>query len=357
MHDADEVQCKNCQQWVPKRTLFLHENFCLRNNVLCSKCNGVFQRRSPEWENHWHCPHDDAHGNDVFSTLKHETVFHSEHDCPACDFQAKDLPDLARHRTTTCPAKLILCQFCHLLVPQKGEQDPDFHDPEVLLSGLTPHELVDGARTTECHLCNKIIRLRDMKTHLRHHELDRVSRPPPRICINPNCCRTVDGKSASNNALGICTACFGPLYADLYDPEGKALRRRIERRYLSQMLTGCGKPWCRNEYCKTGRANLKDLGSGIPAETPALAPKDALALIKPLVDAISVSPGTTNTAPLHFCTDESTQRRRTLANLLSAEQGGFYECEWCVAAVEFGGGDLDKARQWLTNWAPKKGER
>lgn len=28
-----DVRCKNCIQWVPSRTLMLHENFCLRNNI------------------------------------------------------------------------------------------------------------------------------------------------------------------------------------------------------------------------------------------------------------------------------------------------------------------------------------
>lgn len=361
MHDAEDVQCKNCHQWVPSGTFFLHENFCLRNNVVCPKCDNVFQRRSPEWENHWHCPDDDdAHGDDACSKSKHALVFHTARSCPGCDLQAASLPELAQHRTTMCPAKSILCQFCHLEVPQKGDGDPDVLDAEVLLSGLTPHEIVDGGRTTECHLCNKIIRLRDMKTHLRHHELDRMSRPPPRICINSNCSRTIDGagrKSGVDDSLGLCGVCFGPLYADLYDPEGKALRRRIERRYLSQMLTGCNKPWCRNEYCKTGRANLSSIGSEKAPEKPSVTPKDALALVKPLIDAVSVRPGIVNTARLFFCTDESTQHRRTMADLLATQEGGQYENGWCIAAVEFGSGDLGKAQEWLENWAPKKLER
>ena len=361
MHDEEDVQCKNCRQWIPNRTLFLHENFCFRNNIACPKCQNVFQRRSPEWENHWHCDHDDAHGNDDLSKLKHEEVFHMARPCPACGFQTTSLPELAQHRTTTCPAKPILCQFCHLEVPQKGDGDPDFLDPEVLLSGLTPHEIIDGGRTTECHLCNKIIRLRDMKTHLKHHELDRMSRPPPRICINPNCSRTIDGAGhkpgrTADNSLGLCGTCFGPLYADLYDPEGKSLRRRIERRYLSQMLTGCGKLWCRNEYCKTGRANLSNVGSEKALENPSVNPKDALALVKPLIEAVSVRPGLVNTAPLFFCTDETTQHRRTMADMLAIQEDGQYESGWCIAAVEFTSGNLEKAHEWLGNWAPKKSE-
>ncbi len=40
---------------------------------------------------------------------------------PATPFTFPSLPELARHRTTICPGKLILCQFCHLEVPQEGD--------------------------------------------------------------------------------------------------------------------------------------------------------------------------------------------------------------------------------------------
>ncbi|KAK6431456.1 hypothetical protein LTR95_012386, partial [Oleoguttula sp. CCFEE 5521] len=29
-----DSRCKNCTQWIPKSSMFLHENFCLRNNIL-----------------------------------------------------------------------------------------------------------------------------------------------------------------------------------------------------------------------------------------------------------------------------------------------------------------------------------
>jgi len=353
-HEPGDVQCQNCRQWVPQRTLVLHENFCLRNNVFCPQCHNVFQKRSPEWENHWHCPRDSSYGNHASSKQSHDTIFHNVYDCPDCGAKFEGLPSLAQHRTTECPGKLILCQFCHLLVPQKGDSDPDFLDPEVMLSGLTPHELVDGSRTTECHLCGKIIRLRDMNTHLRHHDLERVSRPPPRICLNQNCGRTLG--STGNESLGLCNICFGPLYVDTYDPEGKALRRRIERRYLSQMMTGCGKPWCQNEYCKTGKQKTQSAAGASASMSVA----DVMKVTRPLVDAVNVQPNVLNTAPFYFCTDETGQHRRKLAEMIFAEGsaagGKQYDLAWCVAAAEAAGGDLDKMREWLAKWAPAQGE-
>jgi len=369
--NANDIRCKNCHQWVPKRTMMLHENFCLRNNILCPQCSQVFQKSSQAWQNHWHCPHDSAYGSTPSQHQNHNAHFHTPQTCKDCSYPAPSMHDLAHHRTTTCPAKLILCQFCHLIVPQQGADDPAFSDAEVILSGLTPHELTDGARTTECHLCAKIVRLRDMSTHLRHHDLQRLSRPKPRLCLNVNCGRTLDRvskngdvvKQQSNNDPGICDTCFGPLYVSMYDPDGKALRRRVERKYLTQLLTGCGQKWCGNEMCRTARTNKGLEGEG------KMTSKDAMAMVKPLVEGLRAGSGML----MWFCADEGSQKRRGLAEMMAAEiedveigkkgkgrmeeaKAVGYELEWCVAALEVEGGELDRARQWLRDYAPTKAE-
>ncbi|KAK8192536.1 hypothetical protein M8818_007706 [Zalaria obscura] len=362
--NPDEIRCKNCHQWVPQRTLMLHENFCLRNNVLCPDgCGQVFQKRSEAFANHWHCPHDTFYGNSAISHSKHNILYHPSEPlhCANCSTPQTftSIPLLAQHHTTTCPAKPILCRFCHLEVPQEG--DPDVPNPEALLSGLTPHELADGSRTTECHLCNKITRLRDMDTHLKHHDLERKTRSRPRICRNVNCGRTLDGVGPNGdtragsrmgqgpgNDTGLCSTCFGPLYVSMYDPEGKALKRRVERRYLQQLLTGCGKAWCSNQFCKSGRKN-SGFGEG------AISTKEALPMVKPYVEgAIRAQ----KDSPLHFCTDEGSQKRRSLAEMIAAESEpkGGYDLEWSCAALEAEGGNLEKARTWLANWAPSRDE-
>ncbi|KAG9206931.1 hypothetical protein G6514_000221 [Epicoccum nigrum] len=362
-HGTDEVQCKNCNQWVPESSLFLHENFCLRNNILCPQgCGQVFQKRSAEFQNHWHCPHDTFTGNTPLSLKKHDATYHTPQTCSSCGLEFPSLPTLAHHKTTTCPGKLILCRFCHLQVPQEGDStEPP--NPELLLSGLTPHELADGGRTTECHLCGKIVRFRDMETHLRHHDLERLSRPAPRLCRNANCGRTQDGANklgdtragtrkgqGPGNEIGLCSVCFGPLYVSMHDPEGKALRRRIERRYLSQLLTGCARPWCRNEYCRAGRKNQGQGDQSVPT-------REAIPMVKPFLEGLD---GKGYSTPLHFCADEASQKRRVLAEMLTAEKGvegkGGYSLEWCAAALEAENGDLDKARSWLKGWAPQRTE-
>jgi len=218
------------------------------------------------------------------------------------------MKDLANHRTSVCPGKLILCRFCHLEVPQEG--DPFELSPEALISGLTAHELADGARTTDCHLCSKIIRLRDMATHLKHHELERESRSKPSICRNVNCGRTLNGVGKNGevgagmkmgqgpgNDLGLCSICFGPLYVNVYDPTGRAMTRRVERNYLTQMIKGCGKDWCDNRYCKTARSNNK--------KPSVMTAQEALPLIKPLTEVIG-----NKQEPIYFCVDQGSQKKK-----------------------------------------------
>jgi len=347
--NPDEARCKNCHQWIPHRTMMLHANFCYRNNSFCPKgCEQVFQKRSPEWENHWHCPHDSSWGSSAASKSNHDHHFHTSAKCSSCERTYASHAALAQHRTSICPGKLILCQFCHLQVPQEGDPDA-LPDAEVVLSGLTPHELADGARTTDCHLCGRFIRLRDMGTHLKHHELQKRDRPAPIPCRNVLCGRSVHGTgkngdtrmSATTNSLGLCGRCFGPLYVAVHDPDGRALKRRVERRYLTQLLTGCGRAWCRNEFCRTGRKN-----SGLPEQGTST--REALPMVKPELEGLGG-----DTSPLHFCADEMTQQSRILAEQMAAEER--YGFDWCLGALEASAGDVNSAREWMTNWALKKG--
>jgi len=164
--------------------------------------------------------------------------------------------------------------------------------------------------------------------------MDRLVRPRPRLCRNALCGNTlgIPGQDfKSSNDLGLCDACFGPLYNSAFDPEHKALRRRVERRYLSQMITGCGKQWCGNaEFCKTAAQD-----AGMETEGT----KAAGARVKPLLEDLM------GDTPMHFCVDEACQRRKAVAEMLASEAGEQgYDLSWCVAAVEAGKGDLDRAR-------------
>lgn len=382
-HSPDDEQCQNCFQWVPRRTMVLHENFCLRNNVACPQCKQVFQKRSAAWAGHWHCaldPEDGGRGSTAASKAKHDRLCHPGfvsadllYRCPADTCQSSgvvgpftSLAALARHRTTSCPAKLILCQFCQLEVPQEGDPADPAVDAATVLTGMTPHERADGARTTDCYLCGAIVRMRDMRAHLQHHDLDRQHRVPPAVCRDALCGRTLYGvgargeikgapaddntSSSGGNPLGLCRTCFAPLYVSTHDPEGKALRRRVERRYLTQLLTGCGKAWCANTCCKTGRLN-----QGLPPFAGEGAGRSSVAVLLPLIKPLVAEAVAEPAKPVHFCVDEESQKRRAVAERLAGQDGGgVYELEWCVAACEAEGADASKAWEWLTNWAPQR---
>lgn len=118
-----QVQCQNCHSWVLERTLPLHENFCLRNNLLCPwGCGQIFQRNDKEAiEKHWHCDQCDVIGNHLVDDekLKHIYYFHTQHTCDQCihhhqNYTFSSLPELAQHKQTDCPGRLIICRYCHV---------------------------------------------------------------------------------------------------------------------------------------------------------------------------------------------------------------------------------------------------
>ncbi|RPB20700.1 hypothetical protein L211DRAFT_744619, partial [Terfezia boudieri ATCC MYA-4762] len=339
---ATEKICTNCNQPIPLGTYPLHTAFCHRNNTPCDfspPCRTIFRRNGPPIRNiHWHCPHPDcsALGNDAArgGLQKHLSTFHTSRTCPACGFSARNTPQLAAHRVGGCPSKLALCRFCHLLLPQEGVRDQDTDAAGVgvegerererislyLLSGLTHHELACGSRTTECPVCRSRCRLREFAAHKHMHELERLARPRPVKCGNVNCYRIVE---RDGNGLGLCPICYGPMYAPgVYDPPPYVnLKRRVERKLLTQGLSGCGRAHCTNTWCRTGRGNLGLAAfeggmGGIKRE-----------VVMPLFEKWkSEGGGVGKGGGVRFCVDEETQRKRDLVERVCAEEG--WEVEW-----------------------------
>ncbi|KAK6343269.1 hypothetical protein TWF730_010865 [Orbilia blumenaviensis] len=350
---ADSETCSNCKRSIPKRSMMLHQNFCFRNNILCRHGCGQVFKRGTELD-HWHCTECKAFGlntpeHDTYN--KHMDIAHTARRCASCDYSAGSLSELAAHKTTTCAHKLILCRFCHLVVPQ--EEDTNF---TAAITGLSPHETSCGGRTTNCHICERIVQLKNMEVHLKNHDLQRKSQLLPKICRNVNCTRT---RTNDNQQIGLCSVCFGPLYSSQYDPTNQALARRAELRYLTQLLKGCGKPWCLNEMCKTGRVNRKP-------SLPVIPSKEATVLVKSLVTKEGLLGGYTS-HPLHFCVDETISKRKHLAEMLSLTEdsrgSGGWAIEWCTKAVESvaleATDELDtvnKAREWLEKFGVKRDE-
>jgi len=364
--NPDNDICSNCKQSIPKRTMFLHQNFCFRNNILCPKgCGQVFKKGTEH--NHWHCSLCSAYGTNPSSSGtssnnnngsinthdKHINISHTPRTCSYCSHSTGSLPELAAHKTYDCPGKLHLCRFCHLILPQEAANDSSLSTSSFVTS-LTPHETQCGSRTTNCHMCNRIVQLKNLDIHLTHHDLERKTKPLPQVCRNSQCARIAAGGSSSTdntkNPLDLCNICFGPLYVATHDPDHTQLARRVERKYLTQLLTGCGKKWCRNDMCKTGRANM---------ELDVMGAKEAMGVIKPMCTVEVLLSGYTG-MPLNFCVDETTEKRKRIAERLSmmedAEGKGGWAVEWCVKAIGEASGDEEKARGWLEKWAVKRNE-
>lgn len=314
---ADSTKCPNCNNYIPNQSYTLHSNFCARNNIPCDKfdiCGHVFKRGESR-ESHWHCESCDKFGDDLESRDVHVHYSHTVPDPCACGFQASSNTTLALHNHTECPLTLHECRFCHLRVPREVASARD------MISGYSGHESACGAKTTDCHVCKKPVRLRDLLSHQKLHTLATRDKIAPELCSNTLCIR-----SRGNNALDLCDTCFGPLYSSVNDPTGARLKSRVERRYVIQLTKGCGKSSCRNSYC---------VSSGLIA-------KPTMAQVMGLIKEVS--------AP-SFCVDEKTTKRKNFVDF-QAEHSQ-YSREWLSVAIEENKGNEQEAVKWLEYNAPK----
>lgn len=108
------TQCSNCKAWIPERTRMLHEGFCQRNNILCPQgCGRVLKKGSEEAEEHWHCSRCGMIGS-IKDKKKHDEYHHTPKTCTCGEQTFDSYNELARHRRTDCPERLITCRFCHV---------------------------------------------------------------------------------------------------------------------------------------------------------------------------------------------------------------------------------------------------
>ncbi|KAG5356276.1 hypothetical protein CJU89_6003 [Yarrowia sp. B02] len=315
---ADSTKCPTCNNYIPSQSYMLHSNFCARNNTPCDRfdvCGHVFKRGESR-ESHWHCDLCDKFGDGSEARETHIHYSHTEPSPCGCGFQASSNTALALHKHTECPLSLHECRFCHLRVPR------DVASARDMISGYSGHESACGAKTTDCHVCKKPVRLRDLLSHQKLHTLATRDKIAPELCSNSLCIR-----SRGSNALDLCDTCFGPLYSSVNDPTGSRLKSRVERRYVIQLTKGCGKSSCRNSYC---------VSSGLLA-------KPTMAQVMGLIKDIS--------AP-HFCVDEKTTKRKNFVDF-QAENSG-YSREWLSVAIEENKGNEQEAVRWLEFHAPKQ---
>lgn len=299
----DTVVCSNCHRPIPRGSYLLHEVQCRRLNVLCPGCGASYPRNTP----HFHCTICQIALVDPQFETRHHKLFHEPLYTCGCQFHAQNYVELAHHRAADCPLRLHVCQFCHLAVPV-GELT--YQDRYL---GILHHENECGNKTTECFQCGKVVRVKDVATHVKHHELNKQQSQVAGFtrCLNLLCINRAGG------TMGLCDHCFGPLYLTQHDPDGAKLRNRIERRYVLQLSKGCGRAQCLNEYCKTGQPF-----------------SDNMATFKKVLLPMVPS-------EFHFCVDELMDNKRAVVEAYIAEAK--YKPEMILEGASRGG-DLG---QWL----------
>lgn len=317
--DGDFQVCSNCRQKISRQAYMLHSAFCQRNNILCPQgCGQIFSKRNGSIpKDHWHCQKclpNVIYGDDLDSLHEHERLAHQRHTC-GCGEEFLSYSALGLHRATSCPNKIIICRFCHLKLPQ------GLASPQDILQGLSGHESYCGGRTTDCESCGKAIRLRDLDSHMKYHDKDRLASATPQTCTNLNC----PNVTTSSSPLGLCTICYGPLYSNVNDPSGARLKQRIERRYVIQLTRGCGKSWCMNKFCAS--SNGEFVGRPIA---------EVMKKVSELLSGIDV---------FYFCVDEAATKRKLFIDFES--ETSEYAKPWLARAIEAARGNEQEARRWL----------
>lgn len=332
---GDGIQCPNCFRRISKN-FQLHELACYRKQKCL--CGELFNGKIPS--THWHCKEcgPSVHGNSSLHRMKHHKIYHQQpYGCNKCKGSAtyNSLLDLVTtHKATTCPLKLHECMFCHMILPQGEETYED------RFNNLTHHESECGNKTTECFECGKVVKARDMASHLHIHYLDKVERQasPLQHCANQVCVAIFENTTPSND-LGLCNSCYRPLYASMYDPKNEKLQNRIERKYVMQLTKGCGNEWCDNPECATG-SNKMDIKSALARTKQVLLP---LVVVPQLPISQMSNCGTKGANSLWLCISEDVMRRKQLLlEVLASDvaEGLAYRAIWKHL-------DSDLARQWL----------
>lgn len=314
-----QYKCGSCGKFISIGAQMMHESFCRRNNVKCPKagCNRMFLGEVPD--SHWHCC--DQWGDSPLTLNIHEYYLHDngKTECFKCHGVVKDSTNygMGIHMGLECPMGEHVCMYCHLLLP-RGEQSY-----EARYHGMSEHEWNCGSKTIECEMCSRSIRLRDLVVHMRIHESVKNEQIEPMICVNPLCIRL-----RGSNSMGFCDICFGPFHSTVYDPDGRLLRGKIERRLILGIKNGCKRRGCLNELCATSD-NFKLQGLTRMA--------DIVKYVKEDIDQVQ------------FCVDDSMDVKVRLVEMLDKK----WSYGWRCKAVDINGVDLTKIGLWLQRNAPE----
>lgn len=320
--DENSIKCEYCDKIISKSSLVLHESFCKRNNIKCSQCNEVFFKKIPE--KHWHCCNGTL-GTGDWSKYLHDTYLHGEiFNCNVCNYFHGNEYELSLHLARECPKALHECRYCHLcLIRGEPSVTSKFHE-------VSFHEWKCGSKTTDCSRCGRIVKISNLKAHLRLHDLNRLKQVTPIKCSNKLCLNL-----SNENNLKLCADCFGPLYSRAHDPDGKKLRQRIERRYILQLRNGCEFKNCQNKLCHNSSDGVLSKDTSMPE------------IVQYVKDDVM------NKTEFSFCVNEGMNFRRYLVEFFKDED---WEIGWVCKSMEMTGGIVPEMKTWLEENAVRKSE-
>ncbi|KAH8581687.1 ubiquitin fusion degradation (UFD1) family [Cryptosporidium sp. chipmunk genotype I] len=155
--------CTNCKRKVPSDNLDLHSIQCEKMYKRCDQCDLVLKKS--DLEKHTHCNKCIRFGLSLDQIQLHEKLYHQFTQCKLCNQDNIKPIQLTIHQTQECSKRIILCRYCNNFV-QAGTDGHYVDYKDKYYYNLTSHESYCGSRTTNCYICNKIVLIKELKSHI-----------------------------------------------------------------------------------------------------------------------------------------------------------------------------------------------
>ena len=153
--------------------------------------------------------------------MKHQKIFHQHpYQCASALWKQNlttSLSSFLNIRLQNVLKKLHECIFCHMILPQ-GEVT--YQDK---FNNLTHHESECGSKTTECFECGKVLKTRDMTSHMKMHYMDKKEKSTLVVkhCSNTVCVSILKTDLMHPTSLGSATHVIDHYTLPVHDPTGQ----------------------------------------------------------------------------------------------------------------------------------------
>ncbi|TRY52925.1 Ubiquitin fusion degradation protein UFD1 [Cryptosporidium tyzzeri] len=155
--------CINCKRKIPSDNLDLHSLQCEKMYKRCNQCDLILKKS--DFEKHTHCNKCIKFGLSLDQIQIHDKLYHQFTQCKLCNQDNIKPIQLTIHQTQECPKRIILCRYCNNFV-QAGTDGHYVDYKDKYYYNLTSHESYCGSRTTNCNICNKVVLIKELKSHI-----------------------------------------------------------------------------------------------------------------------------------------------------------------------------------------------